>query len=274
MRAGGLLPLTGAALPLPAGIRMLPFVVQAVFQILPPTPTLVSQVALTALTWNLEGYCSTVLLQDPVCQQRQLVLASTMEILSLPAVAAMPVAGHILPAAALSGELLLPPRRAAAELPLAGAQHLLPLGHPPTPVPCRCTPSRRQGACVRSLQDHNGVLAPGAGRSFSHGRLGLHMAAAGVRGARARTSSSSSRACSRAVAAPAAQGARRRCHVRRSAGVAVWAARRMGAAVRCAAVSGHNAVASLQHPRRAGRADAGRRKFCAWHLIFFHAFCD
>lgn len=80
-----------------AGMRILPLMGHSAFQQLPPLASLLTHLAITALTWNPAGYCATRLLSSPLSRLRQQQAARVLEYAALPMVAAQPAAGLSLP---------------------------------------------------------------------------------------------------------------------------------------------------------------------------------
>lgn len=79
------------------GMRILPLMGHSAFQQLPPLASLLTHLAITALTWNPAGYCATRLLSSPLSRLRQQQAARVLEYAALPMVAAQPAAGLSLP---------------------------------------------------------------------------------------------------------------------------------------------------------------------------------
>ncbi|PSC70677.1 hydrogenase [Micractinium conductrix] len=81
-----------------AGTRVLAQLTITLFVPLPPVATLATHSAITALTWNSAGYCSSQLLRHPLTRRRLATLVGALEQARLPLAAVQPLAGQLGPA--------------------------------------------------------------------------------------------------------------------------------------------------------------------------------
>lgn len=170
------------------GIRLLPVLCLGIFTPQMPASALATHAAITLLTWNSTGYCSTPLLSDPLSQHRQAQVAAMLQHASLPLAALQPLAAPLLQPAtgawcgACAWCFACFCSRARCHAKRTPGQLLLPAQHSPTHASachCLCHCYRRRGS-----HDGGGVLghhvlpAPAAGLAAAHADGRAQLAAA------------------------------------------------------------------------------------------------